>query len=638
MKTENWGINQHKELLVALLLAAAVLAVYWSVQDFDFIEFDDNAYISENRHIMDGFTCEAVTWALKDIHTGYWHPLTWMSHVLDYKLFRMNAGGHHWTSVLLHLANTILLFFIFYRMTAALWKSAFVAALFAIHPMHVESVAWVAERKDVLSTFFLFLTIGCYIYYLQKRNILRYFMMFSCFLLSLLSKPMVVTLPFALLLLDYWPLKRFTWDSFLWEKVRPLIREKIPLILLSVFVSGITLATAAQNSNMASLDKLPLTTRAVNAMLSYGRYMDKSIYPVDMAIFYPYSSDYSWVSVGGAILTIIIVSVLSISYVKRFPYLIIGWLWFLGIMFPVIGLVQAGAQGMADRYTYVSYIGLFIMIAWGVPDLTASIRFRKSLLSVTAGVVLSVLLLLSWVQVRYWENTDTLFRHTIEVTGRNFLAETTLATYLIKKGKYEEAQARLYKARDINPTYDRIYSSLGVTLVHQKRYEEALEQYKKALAINANNPDAHFNIGAVYAMLGRIDDAVREFRLTIALQPDHLEGRRNLGTILSKQGKIDEAVGHYQEVLKLKPNDADTLNDLGIAMAHNGNFEEAEKYFLAALRINPKDSVVHMNIGITLISQNRVPDAIIRFEEALRLDPANETARHHLSVSVRRLP
>ena len=368
------GVKQHKELLVALLLAAAVLVVYWPVQNFDFIELDDRAYISGNRHIQEGFTCEAVTWVFKDISMGYWHPLTWISHILDYKLYRMNAGGHHWTSVLFHLGNTILLFMILNKMTDALWKSAFVAALFAIHPMHVESVAWVAERKDVLSTFFLFLTIGCYLNYLNKQNCWRYLFMLISYSSSLLSKPMFVTLPFLLLLLDYWPLKRFPIENFQWDKALSLIREKIPLFLMSIFVSGISLAIAIQNPNMTPLDNLPMTMRAVNAFHSYFRYMEKAVFPVDMAIFYPYAFDYSWIVVAASLITLLIVSGLSIVYMRRFPYLIIGWLWFLGILFPAIGFVQAGAHAMADRYTYVSYVGLFIMIAWGVPDLISGIR------------------------------------------------------------------------------------------------------------------------------------------------------------------------------------------------------------------------------------------------------------------------
>jgi Flp pilus assembly protein TadD len=629
------SFTQHKELLVALLLAAAVLAVYWPVQNFNFIEFDDSAYITDNIHIKTESSHDALIWAFQDIHTGYWHPLTWISHVIDYRLYRLNAGGHHWTSVLFHMANTIILLMVFYRMTGALWKSAFVAGCFALHPMHVESVAWVAERKDVLSTFFLFLTIGCYLNYLNKRNLARYCLMLICYSLSLLSKPMVVTLPFVLLLLDYWPLKRFGIENFRWDTAWHLIREKIPLFLLSILVIGITLVAAAKKSNMLPFDILPVTSRIANALVAYGRYLQKAFFPADMSVFYPYAFDISWPVVVSIGLSLLIASGLMIMYIKRFPYLIVGWLWFLGVLLPAIGLVQSGAQAMADRYTYVSYIGLSVMIAWGVPDLLSGIRFRKRLMAVMAVATLSVLVILSWIQIQYWQNSGTLFQRAIEVTGRNFLAEATLGAYLIRQGKYEEAQIRLHKALEINPNYDRIYNYLGITLVHQRRFDEALEQYGKALAINSTNPDVHFNIGGAYYAMGKTGEAVREFRTTVALQRDHMEGRRNLALILSMQGKTDEAIGHYREMLKLKPNDADTLNDIGVALARKGAFGQAEKYFMEAFHINPKNPDISVNMGIALVAQGRWPEAVRHFEEALRQDPGNESALRYMKSALR---
>ncbi len=625
--------TRYRLALIILALLLLILAVYWNVQYFEFIDFDDGTYITENIQIQSGFKSDAILWAFQDIHTGCWHPLTWLSHMLDYNLFRMNAGGHHWTNVLFHAANTIILFVMLFKMTSALWRSAFVAAMFALHPMHVESVTWVSERKDVLSTFFMFLTIVCYLYYLNKRLLSRYAFMLFCYSLSLLSKPMTVTLPFALILLDYWPLKRFTLTKDDRNKMWRLIYEKTPLFFMSFSSIFITFWAAVKTNNLTPLHVLPMSTRIANIFISYAQYIKKAIIPNDMAIFYPYVNDYSWLSVGLSTTLLTGISVISIRFAKQYPFLLIGWLWFLGVLIPVIGLTQNGAQSIADRYTYVSYIGIFIMGAWGLSELFQRFRFRASILSIPAFFMLSILVVQSWKQVQYWENSETIFRHAIEVTEKNYIAETALATYLIKKGNYDAAAKCLQKALLINPGYENIYSAIGSIMVIQQRYDEALTQFHKALALKANNPDLYFNLGGAYYALKRTDEALNSYRKAISLRPDHIEARKNLGIILSKDGKLDAAIGQFQEVLRIKPNDADILNNLGIALSQKGKYIEAEKYFLSAIHNNPRDPVFHVNMGITLSAQGRLSEADSYFRKALHLDPGNGKARHYLRIS-----
>lgn len=352
-----------------------------------------------------------------------------------------------------------------------------------------------------------------------------------------------------------------------------------------------------------------------------------------MAIFYPYVNDYSWLSVGLSTTLLTGISVISIRFAKQYPFLLIGWLWFLGVLIPVIGLTQNGAQSIADRYTYVSYIGIFIMGAWGLSELFQRFRFRASILSIPAFFMLSILVVQSWKQVQYWENSETIFRHAIEVTEKNYIAETALATYLIKKGNYDAAAKCLQKALLINPGYENIYSAIGSIMVIQQRYDEALTQFHKALALKANNPDLYFNLGGAYYALKRTDEALNSYRKAISLRPDHIEARKNLGIILSKDGKLDAAIGQFQEVLRIKPNDADILNNLGIALSQKGKYIEAEKYFLSAIHNNPRDPVFHVNMGITLSAQGRLSEADSYFRKALHLDPGNGKARHYLRIS-----
>jgi hypothetical protein len=496
-------IIKHSDLLVCLFLSVATFAVYWQVQTCDFV-FDDFRTIVENRHVQSGFNRDSIIWSFTSgtSVSRYWHPLTWLSHILDVKLYGMNAGGHHLTNLFIHIANTLMLFFVFRKMTGALWQSGFVTALFALHPLHVESVVWISERKGVLSTFFWFLTMCAYCRYTEQPGFIRYVVVFFFFVLDLMSKPMLVTLPFVLLLMDYWPLKRLQMGQAGGEggiKARKasifhLVVEKIPFFILAVIVSIAAFVTQQKGGAVPSDSFSLLTVQTANALVSYVSYIIKMIWPSRLAVYYPFPGILPlWQAVAGGAL-IITLSVVFIMAGRRFAYLPTGWFWYLGTLVPVIGLVKVGNFAMADRYTYVTLIGLFIMIAWGVPDLLARWRYRKTGFVVSATILLAILMALTWRQVGYWENNITLFEHTLKVTTGNYLSHYNLGTALEKQGRTEEAIEHYLQALRINPDYVDAYNNLGVSLFRKGDIDGATERFREALRINPEYVRARNNL------------------------------------------------------------------------------------------------------------------------------------------------
>ena len=419
-------IVKHLNILVCLFLVIATLAVYWQVQNHNFVNYDDNLYIYNNRHVQSGLTIENIIWAFTDgtLISNYWHPLTWISHILDFQLYGMNAGGHHLTSLLFHIANTLLLFLVINKMTGHLWRSAFIAALFALHPLHVESVAWISERKDVLSTFFGLLTMLVYAYYAERPGLSRYFLVLLFFVMGLMSKPMLVTLPFVLLLMDYWPLGRLQ----LGQAINPssikikktsaslLIGEKIPLFVLSAIASIAAYFTQSIGGTVTSMNLDLINIRIPNALVSYVSYIGKMIWPNRLGVFYPHPGILPIWQVIGAGTLLVSLSVLFFRWGRKFPYLPVGWFWYIGTCVPIIGIVQIGSFAMADRYTYVPLIGLFIIIAYGIPELVAQWRYRKIWFATLTTAFFMILMTTTWKQVGYWENSITLFEHTQKTT------------------------------------------------------------------------------------------------------------------------------------------------------------------------------------------------------------------------------
>ncbi len=555
------------KLVICLLLIVATIAVFWQVYNHDFVNYDDNLYVTENRHVQAGLTWEGIIWAFTTTHASNWHPLTWLSHMLDCQLFGLNAGGHHLTNLLFHIANTLLLFLVFNRMTGAIWRSAFVAALFALHPLHVESVAWVAERKDVLSTFFWMLTMWAYARYAERPGIKIYLLVFLFFALGLMAKPMLVTLPFVLLLMDYWPLGRLQLgqsikESTLKIQALPILRlvwEKVPLFVLTAVSSVVTYCAQQAGGSVESL--LPFQMRVGNALAAYINYIGKTIWPLHLAVFYPHVRV---VPIWLAGLLLMCISFFVIRVGRRSPYLSVGWLWYLGTLVPVIGLVQVGGQAMADRYTYVPIIGLFTIIVWGVAELVAKWRCQKFVLSISVGVVLLGLAMGTWLQLTHWHNSVTLFKHTLDVTPNNYLAHNNLGVALSEQGRIEEAMKQYRKVVEINPNYAMAYYNLGLALGQQGRFEETIGYFVKALQIKPNYAEAYYNMGVSLGKMGNYPEELKAYKRAINVKPDYAEAYCNLGAAYAGMGLYSEAIWAFKEAIQLNPGNRVAQHNLKI--------------------------------------------------------------------------
>jgi tetratricopeptide (TPR) repeat protein len=567
--------------VICLLLAAVTLAVFWQVGSNDFINFDDPGYVYENPHVVTGLTLENVRWAFTSADMGNWHPLAWLSHMTDCQIFGLNPRGHHFSSLILHTLNTLLLFLLLCRLTGLPGRSAFAAALFALHPLHVESVAWVAERKDVLSTFFWMLTLLAYARYVERPAWRRYSLVLVCFLLGLMAKPMLVTLPFVLLLLDYWPLGRMQSGrsgrddapqenqtegaSGRNRSLLSLTLEKAPFFALAAISSVITLYVQQKGGAVSSLESVPLQLRAANALLAWTGYIGKMAWPVDLSFLYPFDRS---MPVWGAVpagMFLLSVSLLAAWKSKKYPYLLVGWLWYLGTLVPVIGLVQIGLQSMADRYTYVPLIGLFIMIAWGVPDLLGRWRQSRIVLTAAAVVILSALATVTRLRLGDWKNSITLFTQAISISGNNFMAQNNLGVALAAQGRIEEAVSHFSAATAINPDYADPYYNLGNQLSNSNRIEEAVRFYRKAVQLRPANAQYLNNLGVALAQTGKREEALGAFFEAVRRKPDYADAHYNLGIALLEQGRIEEAASHFSEVVRIQPGHADARQKLEYA-------------------------------------------------------------------------
>ena len=585
------------KLIVAALLILLTIIAFWPLQHNGFINsFDDNVYVTENMFVQGGLSLRGLTYALTTTQGANWHPLTWLSLMLDYQLFGLNPKGYHATNLFFHLANILLLFLILENMTKALWPSALTAALFALHPLHVESVAWVAERKDVLSTFFWLTTMWAYFRYVRRPGWGRYCLILLSYVLGLLTKPMLVTLPFALLLLDYWPLGRFQLPPLpaarrgkggkqAYQRFAPrLIWEKVPLLILATFSCLLTIY--AQQWAMASLEQTPFTARLGNALLSYVSYLGKMIWPVHLAIFYPFLKDsLSWGQVTAATLALLGISLLALKAARKQPYLPVGWFWYLGTLVPVIGLVKVGSQSMADRYTYVPLIGMFIILAWGLSYLTAKWKGRDLWLGAAAGLALVALMTLTWYQIGYWRNGKSLFMHAVEVTENNFMAYSILIKEYEEAGEIDEATKMFQKAIEIN-NYFLAYNHFGELLVRQNKYDEAIPILEKATQFRTDYATPYNILGMIYDYKGRSTEALAMYQRAIELHPTYGDAHNNLGVFYAKQEKFGDAIAMFQKAVKFNPT-SENYNNLGLALAKHGNLDQAIDMLREAIKIDP---------------------------------------------------
>ena len=623
--------SRWSDLAICLSLLVLVWIVFGQTLGDDFVNYDDRVYVYENTEVRDGITSHGIVSAWTDIHTGNWHPLTMISHMLDCQLYDLKGGGHHFTNVVLHTVAVLLLFLLLCDMTgvsravagigdagrdqrsglqrqSAFWRSAFVAAVFAIHPLHVESVAWIAERKDVLSAVFFMLTLGAYVRYARRQTVGRYVTMSILFACGLMSKPMLVTVPFVLLLLDYWPLNRSPASAVL-RRDRParqaegkgqksdvrcrrsgihnwstLVVEKVPLVVLSIGSAIVTFLL--QERSAGSIAQLPFTWRIENAIVSYVTYIWEMFWPVDLTAFYPHPENHlAFWQVALAAAFLIAITLFAFASRRTRPYLLVGWLWYLSMLLPVIGIVEVGLQGHADRYTYLPQIGLYLAITWFITDLSVSLQYRKKVLAPVAAIVIAALSACAWKQTSFWRDSETLWTHALAVTRGNDVAHTNLGMLLMDRGQLDDALSHFQTALEIR-------SGSGVH-----------PHYDLSLAL------IHGDVGNALARKGRLDEAITHLRKAVELQPDYADAHYNLGTALFQKGQIDEAIGEWQTTLSIRPNDAGAHTSLGNALVQKGSLREAMGHYESALDISPR-SILPLNNLAWLLST--CPDARFR--------------------------
>lgn len=640
---------RHYIILISLLLSVTTLAVYWQVHDFEFVSFDDGWYITENAHVQQGFSPEILRWAfipMQDEDQVYWHPLTWLSHTMDCQLFGLHSGSHHLMNLFFHIVNVLLLFLALHLMTGAPWKSGFVAALFALHPINVDSVAWISERKNLLSTAFWMLTMLAYIRYTRKPDIFRYMAVFLAMALGLLAKPMLVTLPCVLILLDFWPLGRMDLgqapiarhpDSgpiFQPTGITRLAMEKIPLLALSIGTIALSVASLQVNNRMVAAAAAPLALRIENAIVSYVSYLGKMIWPVHLTVFYPFPKLIPLWQTLGAAFFLILISCLIIAQARKFPWLATGWLWYVGTLLPVSGLVQGGLwPALADRWAYVPFIGIFIIIAWGAPQLFPNHRLKQAALGGAAAILLCVLSAFTWIQAGYWKTSQTLFDHALKVTVGNDVAHNNLGVELRNQGRLDEANRHYLRAIAINPNNADAYNNMGNSLCSEGRKVEAIGYYERAIAIQPDNAKAHFNLANTFRDLGKNDPAITHYRQAIAIRPTYEKALYNLATLLGDQGRRDEAILYYQQALAINPGNAPAHYNLANAFKNQGQLNQAIHHYRQTIGIQPDNEKAHHNLATALMSQGRMDEAITHYLKALKINPNYVNARYNLGIA-----
>jgi tetratricopeptide (TPR) repeat protein len=672
----NLAKKTRRTVLIGLLLSAVTLLTFWPQTGHDFINYDDGPFVTQNPNVASGLSWANTGWAFRTGFGGNWQPLTWLSHMLDAQLFGLKPAWHHLTSLLFHLANTVLLFLLLQSLTGAPWRSALVAALFALHPLHVESVAWVAERKDVLSAFFFMATLLTYSRYAEARSLeskvqslesevqgqepevsthppaleitppisrftfhvprfdvpssIFYLLALAFFALGLMSKAMLVTVPFVLLLLDYWPLSRLqlkTQDSKL-KTFPALLLEKLPFLALSATSCVVTFATQRTSDSVFPLAYLSLTERATNALVACATYLRQMFWPAGLAVFYPLPNTLpvGTVVLAGAVL--LGITVWAIGFARRRPHRVVGWFWFLGMLAPVIGLVQVGLQQRADRYTYLPLIGLFILLVWEVSDALSRWRLPRIVCGAVTGLALLCCAAWTRAQLRYWQNSETVFRHAIAVTKDNWLAHYNLAEALSDPGRRKEAVAEYDRALAIHPRFARAHNNLGNLLLLRGQVDEAIAHWQQALEIEPGLAGGHLNLGIVLLGKGQVDEAIAHLERALAIDPGLANAHNSLGHAMLRKGRPADALAHFREAVRLRPDFARAHCNLAAALLRQGQFAEALTHYQAAVAAQPANPAVLSSVAWVLAtcpepSVRNGPRAVELAEQARRL-PSGE--------------
>jgi len=665
---------KRQKLIIYVILTVVTLAVFGQVNKFDFVNFDDHVYVTENIHVQSGITLDGLRWAFSTTYAEFWHPLTWLSLMLDNQLYGAAASGYHVTNLILHLLSTLLLFWLFCRMTGAIWRSAFVAALFALHPFHVESVAWISERKDVLSAFFWMLTLCLYVYYTEKPVIKRYLPVLISFVLALMSKPMVVTLPLILILLDYWPLNRL--ESRKTETARAFdlpvsankekkknkgknkapsdapkenisqthalklpetkiagiipvwqIWEKTPLFVLSAVFSVITIHARYK----PPVNGITLSARLANAPVAFVAYLEKTFWPHDLTVFYPYSGQLPVWQIIGAIIVIIAISAAVVIMANRLPFLLAGWLWFTITIAPVTGIISVGTSAYADRYHYLPSIGIAVMLAWGIPFLMKRKETRKKILFPAGIIFLLIMALLTRQQCGYWQDSAVLWDHALRVTKNNYMAQSCLAKLLYKQGKIGESLDRFNEAIRLKPDDSPNYNDRGNVFFNMGHYQRAIEDFNKAIGLQPDYAAAYFSRGVVYARLDQYQNAIGDYNEAIRLNPDYYDAYYNRGIAYDKLEQYQSALEDFSRAVAFKEDYADAFYSRGVVYNKLGQYQRALEDFSKAVTLEKDYADAFYNRGVVYTSLGQYQQAIEDFNRTIRLNPAYYTAYNNMA-------
>jgi tetratricopeptide (TPR) repeat protein len=680
----NAKINKRFQMVfICFFLSICVLLVYGQVISYDFINIDDSLYVTQNPHIQNGFTLNNFSWAFTTTNDANWNPLTWLSFMADYEIYGLRSGGYHFTNLLFHIINTLLLLFVLNKLTGASCRSVFVAALFALHPLHVESVAWVSARKDVLSTFFWLLTIWAYSRYVTRPKAKRYFLVFTFFALGLMAKPMVVTLPFVLLLLDYWPLNRFDnnrttnnhkefqpcgdfiahtkapairkvggtaiydkislpnaiidlWQNMKQKTITFLVLEKIPLFILTIFSCIITYIAQKHAGAVASADAFPLDVRMINAIVSYGGYIGRTLWPNDLSAFYSHPGIWPFGKVLLSWFFLLISSLLVLFSSRRYPYMAVGWLWFLGTLVPVIGLVQVGDQAMADRYTYMPLIGLFIMIVWCVPDIVKPLPYRKIILNCGSILIIITLSILSWQRCQLWGDKVALWSDALKNNKVAFTYNIRGLGYA-DQGQYQRAIEDFNAAMAIKPDHAEAIINRANVYVAIGQYGQALRDFNHALKLKPHFADNYYNRGILYLKMNRFDLAIDDFTMAIRIEPNMADAYNNRGVAFLVKRQYEKAFADFNQTLRINQNNAQAYYNRGILYNIHKQYDLAIEEFIKALKIKPDYAAAYFNMGLAFSAQGKFAEAINSYENTLRIQPNNIDALKNQGIILKKM-
>lgn len=627
--------DQAKWLIPFVLVIGCVMIYYQSIR-FDFINFDDNLYVYRNNAVQQGLSLSGLVWAFTSSVAANWHPLTWLSHQLDITLFGLNPGYHHVMNAVYHALSSVVLFFTMRFLTGTTWRSAIVAAIFAFHPGHVESVAWISERKDVLSGLFFFLTIFAYTKYVKAGRLKKWYALtLILFALGLMAKPMLVTAPFVLLLLDYWPLRRL--EGFRSSNIKLVLLEKVPMFLLVIGSSVATFIAQKAGGAVVPVEVIPVSLRVVNAIFSYVKYLGTLFYPVNLAGWYPYPQVYPWWQIIGCVLLLAAITFYAVKHFRDRGYFAVGWFWYLGMLVPVIGLVQVGAQSYADRYTYLPFIGLSIAIVWLVSDLVEKRGINKDGVTAVVLAIIVALGALSFRQAAFWKDTETFYQHTLAITERSFIFELNYCNFLLRTNRLDEAEVMCKRSVASNPEYINAHVSLGVVQMQLGQNEEGLKSFETALKIKPDDVQAFANRINALASVKRYADSEQALAQLETMTGDRAEiddrlysTYKTLALALAGEGEKDKAIAYLRKAIALNPGEPDVRSNLGILLYEQGNTDEAYSELTTSLNLNPQQSDIENAVGRILAFQRKWDESIAHFKKALEIDPQNEKAVRNL--------